>query len=194
MNTQDSHSPEPLPVDVQQDIQVMQNAQVDPNSFALIYERYFKRIYLYCLRHVNNPDEAEDLASQVFIHAFRSLPKYRGGVVSAWLFRIAYGTVANHYRKSRPEVSFEDKAPEIAADLPEPLERMVRAEAHDRLRGLIAQLSPEDRELLALKLDAGLSSGEIGEMMGKSAGAVRIQLHRIIKRLRAQYQQAEEKR
>lgn len=177
---------------VQEDIRVMLAAQADPAHFAIIYERYFQRIYLYCLRQIGNPGEAEDLTSHVFIYAFRSLHNYRGGSVTSWLFRIAYGTVMNYLRATRyREVTFGDSAPEVPADVPEPLDEIMKAETHAVVRKLLDRLTPDERELLSLKMDAGLTSQEIGEILGKSPGAVRTQLHRTIKRLRDLYDQTQ---
>jgi RNA polymerase sigma-70 factor (ECF subfamily) len=173
------------------DVALMLAAQHDPTYFAHVYERYFQRIYLYCLRNVSNTHEAEDLASQVFVQAFRNLRYYRGGSVAAWLFRIAYGTVANYYRQSRSEIAIDEILPEIAGDSAEPLESIMVSEMHQKLRGLIDALSSEDRYLLGLKIEGELSSQEIGELLGKNPGAVRTQLHRIIRRIRDRYQQSE---
>jgi RNA polymerase sigma-70 factor, ECF subfamily len=183
------HTAETASID--EDTALMLAAQQDPAYFARIYERYFQRIYGYCLRNVNNAYEAEDLASQVFIQAFRNISYYRGGSVAAWLFRIAYGTVANYYRQSRPEVAFDDQLPEMAGENTEPLDSIMRSEMHQKLRGLIDTLSVDDRQLLTLKIEGELSSHEIGELLGKNPGAVRTQLHRIIKRIRHLYQQSE---
>lgn len=176
------------------DVGVMVAARQDPKNFALIYERYFRRIYLYCFRHIGNSEEAEDLASLVFVQAFRSLQNYRGGSVSAWLFRIAYGTVANYYRNARSEISIDAKDRDVPADTPDTLENIMQAETHRTIRLLVASLTKEEQEILSLKIDAGLSSQEIGELLNKSAGAVRIQLHRIIKQLRERYRQIEDRR
>lgn len=187
--THSPHTPETASVD--EDTALMLAAQRDPAYFARIYERYFQRIYGYCVRNVNNAYEAEDLASQVFVQAFRNISYYRGGSVAAWLFRIAYGTVANYYRQSRPEVAFDDHLPEMVGENVEPLDNIMRSEIHYTLRGLIDTLPADDRQLLTLKIDGELSSQEIGELLGKNPGAVRTQLHRIIKRIRHLYQQSE---
>jgi len=57
------------------------------------------------------------------------------------------------------------------------------------LSQLVATLPDDQRELLALMLDAELSSQEVGEIVGKSAGAVRVQFHRLLKQLRERYAQ-----
>lgn len=194
MSQEHAHSTTSISEVAIDDVGVMVSAQEDSKYFAVIYERYFRRIYLYCFRHVGNASEAEDLASLVFVQAFRSIKNYRGGSVSAWLFRIAYGTVANYYRSSRSEVSIDAKDREIPADIPEPLERIMQTETHHTIRTLVASLPKDEQEILYLKIDAGLSSQEIGDLLNKSAGAVRIQLHRIIKQLRERYRQIEERR
>ncbi|MBC8099998.1 MAG: sigma-70 family RNA polymerase sigma factor [Armatimonadetes bacterium] len=173
------------------DIALMLAAQHDSAYFARVYERFFQRIYGYCLRSVGNASEAEDLTSQVFIYAFRGIAGYRGGSVAGWLFRIAYGTVVNHYRQSRPLVALDDHLPEIASDALEPLEVVMRSDSHRRLQALIDALPPDERQLLALKIEGELSSHEIGALLGKNPGAVRTQLHRILKRLRQLYTQGE---
>ena len=162
-------------------------ARTDPALFAPIYDHYFPRIYGYCLRRLGTPQEAEDLTSHIFIRVLQNLEGYRGGRVSAWLFRIARNAVANHYRSSRPQVSLDVVEWELPDARPGPGERFVETEAWQTLRTLIDALPEDQRDLLALKLTGELTSEEIGEVVGKSAGAVRVELHRIIKTLRAQY-------
>ncbi|GAB4512561.1 MAG: sigma-70 family RNA polymerase sigma factor [Anaerolineae bacterium] len=179
----------------QEEVSIMRAARADPTHFALIYERYFPRIYAYCLRQIGNAEEAEDMASLVFFQAFKNVQQYRGGSVTAWLFRIAYGTVMNHLRKTRySTVSIEERVPEIASQEPEPLEEIVHAETQEIIRTLINSLSADDQHLLSLKIDAGLNSQEIGELLDLSPNAVRTRLHRIIKRLREQYRQTEKRK
>jgi RNA polymerase sigma-70 factor (ECF subfamily) len=169
------------------EVRIIQAARTDPALFAPIYECYFPRIYGYCLRRLGTPQEAEDLASHVFIRAIQGLESYRGGRVSVWLFRIAHNAVINHYRSRRPQVSLEVIERDLPDARPGPGECLVQIEDWQALRALIDGLPEDQRDLLALKLTGELTSGEIGEMVGKSAGAVRVELHRIIKGLRAQY-------
>src|SRR5690242_143201 len=84
------------PAAADDEARILQRAQQHPAAFAPLYERYFARIYAYCLRRASSPQEAEDLCSQVFTRALTGLHTYRGGSVPAWLFRIAHNVVANH--------------------------------------------------------------------------------------------------
>jgi len=171
------------------DARIIHAARADLTQFAPLYERYFPRIYAYCLRRVEHRHAAEDLTSAIFTRALKGLHEYRDGSVAAWLFRIAHNVVANHYRGRRPQLSLEETDSDLAADHPSLIENILQDEQSRIIRGLVAALPDNQREMLSLKLDGGLTAEEIGAALGKSAGAVRVELHRIIKRLRARYEE-----
>ncbi len=170
----------------QDEIRLMQAARTDLTRFAPLYERYFPRIYAYCLRRVESEETAEDLTSAIFTHALKGIHIYNGGSVAAWLFRIAHNTVANHYRSRRPSVSFERTELDLASDTNEPIHEVMEAEQQLAINDLVQRLPLEQQELLALRIAGGLTAEEVAAVLGKSPGAVRVELHRIIKRLRAQ--------
>ena len=179
----------------QDDARLLERAKSNPADFALLYERYFARIYNYCLRRVDQPEEAEDVTSLVFTRAWAGLAGYRGGSVAAWFFQIAHHAVANHLRLRgrKPQISLEVAVTNGWTDnLIEPddgiLEKIVQLEERQQLAGLIAALPPEQRELLALSIAGGLTAKEVGQVVGKSEGAVWMALHRIVQRLRSEYQ------
>jgi RNA polymerase sigma-70 factor (ECF subfamily) len=161
-------------------------ARHDLDCFAPLYDRYAPRIYLYCLRRVGSAHEAEDLTSLTFTRALGALGDYQGGSVAAWLFTIARNTIIDHYRERRtsrvPLEHVEDVLPD--AHLP-PVEQVIHAERCAHLRALIATFSDDEQELLASSISGELTSKEIGAVMGKRPGAVRMGLHRLLKRLRA---------
>ncbi len=167
----------------------------DLGEFELVYERYFLRVYRYCLRRVRSPQEAEDLTSTIFARALAHRRDYRGGSAAAWLFRIAHNTVVNHVSRPRP-VSLDalgDTAPAPAAGAaPDVLDQIVQQEDRVRLRALLAALPPQEQEILALKLTARLSAREIGQVVGKSEGAVRAAVYRVVQRLRQAWAAGEE--
>lgn len=173
---------------VDDEIQMMFNAQADMRLFEPLYKRYFPRIYLYCLRRVGEAKEAEDLTSQVFTRVLTGLKDYRGGMVAAWIFRIARNTLINYHRTSYVEpVSIEHEEIDIADSEVELLDGIIFAEEQHVLRELVEELPEDQRDLLALKISGGLTSEEIGTVVGKSASAVRVQLHRLMKQLREGY-------
>lgn len=171
-------------------------ARADPALFAPLYARYFPRIYRYCLRRVGDPTEAEDLTSAIFTRTLAGLDGYRGGSFAAWLFQVAHHAVVSH-RRTRDTahatllalVATASRAPNAEE---EAMAQLVAVEQHARLTRVIAALPDEQQELLALKLSGQLTAREIGTVLGKSEGAVRVALHRLIRQLRIAYEHAEE--
>lgn len=170
------------------EISLLYAARNDPACFAPIYDRYFGRVYAFCLRRTGSVQDAEDLTSQVFERAINGLATYRGGLVAAWLFRIARNVVANYYRDGHRRLTV-DLDERLAPGQPEsasPWEHVIHAERLRVVRTLVADLSPAERELLALRLSAGLNSSAIGELLEQKPATIRKRLQRIFKRLRAQ--------
>ncbi len=164
----------------------LERARANPAAFKPIYAEYAPRIYRYCLRRVSSPQEAEDLTSLTFTRALASISSFRGGSFAAWLFRIAHNAVINHLRSRRPTVPLEDVAT-VAEPNEGPLVGLMDAQYREAVAHLVAALPDEQRELLTLKVEGGLSAREIGEVVGKSETAVRMALSRIVQRLRADW-------
>jgi RNA polymerase sigma-70 factor (ECF subfamily) len=168
-----------------------------PLDLQALFEQYGTRVYRYCLHRVDLPREAEDLTSVIFTRAFTHWQTYRGGSLEAWLFRIAHNAVVNYLRDRREAVSLDELGESAdeqwAHPAPDLLEQMVRDEEYARLRRLIGALPDEDQELLALRLDAGLSAKAIGEIVGKREGAVRVAIYRLMQRLRQAWQEDDQK-
>lgn len=169
---------------------LIRQAQRSPADFAPLYEHYFTRVYRYCWRRVHDHQEAEDLTSLIFTRALAKLPTYRGGSFAAWLFQIAHNAVANQRRDRRAQVPLEQVEHIDAANF-----RSETSFNNDEdlvcVARLIAALPEDQRELLSLRIAGELSAKEIGAVLGKSEGAVRVALHRIIQQLRAAYEQTQ---
>lgn len=163
---------------------ILRAALHDLNHFAPLYERYVERIYGYCLRRVASAADAEDLTSLIFTRAMMGLHDYRGGSVAAWLFRIAHNTVVNYYRSRKPQTPLPDEDDIPIKDTP--MDEMLSAEEQRTVRRLVGTLPPEAQDLIWMRMH-GLNSNEIGQIVGKSAGAVRTELYRLFKNLRARF-------
>lgn len=171
------------------EIRILQAAQTDMSQFAPLYERYAPRIYAYCLRRLRNGQEAEDVTSQIFARALGALDAYQGGSVAAYLFRIAHNAVISHIRRRRPQITLDEMEDDLSAESDDLIESISAGEARGRIRQFVRALSEDEQQLLGLKVTAGLTAEEVGAVLGKSAGAVRVEYHRIIKRLRTFYEQ-----
>jgi len=162
-------------------------AKRDPSAFSELYEHYVERIYSYVYHRVTNAHDAEDLTSRVFFRALSHIASYdeRGVPFAAWLYRIAHNLVANFHRdrSRRPVIALDDLVLTGAVkDRPENLTE--KQSDGDFLIELIHELDPSRQELLVLKFTEGLSNLEIGQIMGRSEGAIKSLYHRTLLQLR----------
>jgi len=166
-------------------------AQAHPSAFALLYQRYLPRVYHYVRARLETDDDAADLTQQIFLQALDALPSYqpRGAPFVAWLFQIARHAVIDRHRRRKNVLSWD--ALPVAFHTPTGYQdldaRLVHQERLARLKTLLAELDPLQRELLALRFAAGLSAPQIALVVGKRPAAVKKQLSRLLQTLKEQY-------
>ncbi len=164
-------------------------ARGDRDAFGLLYERYIDRIFNYVYYRTGNLHDAEDLTARVFQRAMNHIHNYtdRGLPFSAWLYRIAHNLVANWHRdRSRRQEIPLNELPVVPSKDDRPETTLVRSQEQDSLLRMIRQLPPERQTLLILKFVENLSNAEIGQIMGRSEGAVKSLYHRTLLALRDQ--------
>ena len=130
---------------------------------------------------------ADDVAQEVCIAVLTALPRYRdmGRPFASFVFGIASHKVADAVRSAtRSAVPTED-LPDSPDERPGPEEMAVAGIEAQRARDLLARLPGNLRELLVLRVVSGLTAEETGNVLGMSAGAVRVAQHRALARLRA---------
>jgi RNA polymerase sigma-70 factor (ECF subfamily) len=166
-------------------------AKSDPRAFAPLYARYFDPVYRYCYRRLGHPEAAADATAQVFTKALAALPGYREDAPSfrSWLFAIAHNVITDDLRARRPVATMADAAHVEASD-PSPEEAALASETGCMVQTLLAQLPPDQRHILELRL-AGLTGPEIAAALGRSLGAVKIAQVRAFARLRTSLDPAE---
>ena len=161
----------------------------DRDAFGELYARYVDRIFNYVYYRTGNTHDAEDLTARVFKRAMNHIHNYtdRGVPFSAWLYRIAHNLVANWHRdrSRKQEIPITD-IPVLPAKGDHPETKLVRTEEQDALLRLIRKLPPERQQLLILKFVENLSNAEIGQIMGRSEGAIKSLYHRTLLALRDQ--------
>lgn len=174
-------------LEVNEDDILVSASRGDREAFGALYERYVERIYNYVYYRTGNLHDAEDLTARVFQRAMNHIHNYtdRGVPFSAWLYRIAHNLVANWHRdrSRRQEIPLSD-VPVIPSKDERPEANLVRSQEQDSLMRLIRQLPSERQTLLILKFVEDLSNAEIGQIMGRSEGAVKSLYHRTLLALR----------
>jgi RNA polymerase sigma-70 factor (ECF subfamily) len=170
-------------------------SQGNQEAFGALYERYVDRIYNYIYYRTGNQFDAEDLTARVFFRAMRHIENYtdRGLPISAWLYRIAHNLVANWHRDNsrRKEVPL-DEILLVRPDGEHPEWALLQSEEQERLLRVIRHLPPERQQLLILKFVQHLSNAEIGEVMGRTEGAVKSLYHRTLLSLRDEFDKIQE--
>jgi RNA polymerase sigma factor (sigma-70 family) len=148
--------------------------------FRTLYTDNFSRIVGYALRRTGTPEDAADVAAEVFLVAWRRLDDVPDGEETRlWLYGTARRVLANHHRGARRRSALRDV---LAAELRD-------AVAHDPppsdtgpLRAAWQRLRPEDRDVLGLVTWEGLSTDELANVLGCSGGAAKLRLHRARRR------------
>lgn len=152
--------------------------------FTKFYDANVKRIYRYVYFRVGrNRDVAEDLTSEIFMKALEHFEDYDPKISeSAWIYRIAHNKVLNHWRDCKATVDVNDGAVEAEIG---GIDHRERLNEQMDIAALLAKLTPEERELVTLKYLSGYKYSIMGEVLGKSADAVKIATHRAMQKLKA---------
>jgi RNA polymerase sigma-70 factor (ECF subfamily) len=162
-----------------------------PAAVELLIERIRPMVVRYCRARLGalagHYHAADDVAQEVCIALLCALPRYQeiGRPFAAFVFGIASHKIADALRSAgRLAIPTED-LPDCPDDRPGPEDAVVASLEAERARALLRRLPVHQRELLALRLMAGLSAEETGDALGMSPGAVRVAQHRALARLRA---------
>ncbi len=157
----------------------------DGAAFAALYDVFAPRVYRFFRFRVPAADAAEDLTQRVFLKMIEQLPKYesRGIPFAAWIFRVARNAWIDEDRTTHPSVPIEDIA-ESASETDSPELLAIASGESEMLRGAIVSLPADQREVIACRFFAGLTSRETAAQMGRSEGSVRVIQHRALAALR----------
>jgi RNA polymerase sigma-70 factor (ECF subfamily) len=169
---------------------LIERARLDPQAFAALYDRYVQRIYHYALRRSGDYAMAEDITSATFEKALEHLRKYgwKGESYLAWLYRIAYQQMIQHFRRNHRYVSLP---PEQSADINVEGQTQDNLDRQALLRAYY-KLSPEDQEVLALRMFDRLTGAQAAEVLNCSPQNIYMRLHRALERLRRQLETVQE--
>jgi len=182
-----------------EDSELVRKAQAgDTRAFDSLVSKHRGKIYAMIVNMVKNEADAWDLAQEVFIKAWRALPKFEGKArFSTWLFRISHNVVYDWTRKRKIQGDgelndetldlgkLETSAPTAPHHSARPDQAMERKELRNRLESAIAQLSTEHREVILLREVQGLDYKEIAKVTENSTGTVMSRLHYARKKLQA---------
>jgi RNA polymerase sigma-70 factor (ECF subfamily) len=153
----------------------------DKQAIGELYRVHVDVIYRYIWARVRDDSLAEDLTAQVFLKALEGLPTYEpsGKPFVAWLYRIAYARIVDHWRKleRRVEVPLEETLPSRE---PRP-EDLLEFEA-DWIMAmeLLAQLTDDQQDVVILRFIGEMSLADVAQTVGKTVGATKALQYRAL--------------
>lgn len=167
----------------------------DLKAFEELVIIYQDRVYSHCQHLSGNPDDAQDLAQDVFVRAFKGIGSFRNDAdFGTWLHRIAVNLWINFSSRNKKIVAFSLDEPlptregevsrELAADDESPQEKVERSEFNAMVGGALNRLSPEYRTVLVLREMEGYNYDEIAALLDCSLGTVKSRINRGRKALK----------
>lgn len=168
----------------------------DQHAFAHLVAKYQTPVYNLVLRTVQHAHDAMDLTQETFVRAWRGLPQFRAQAqFSTWLYRLASNVCIDFLRAQQhrsvvclSEMGEEGQTWEMPDPAPGPESSLLRQEHAQQLRRALAQLRPEQRQILTLRAMQGLSYQQIAQVLGLREGTVKSRLARAREQLRVKMQ------
>jgi RNA polymerase sigma-70 factor (ECF subfamily) len=159
----------------------------EQRDFDGLFRAHYPEIVRYLSVRLGSREEAADLASEVFLEAFKRVPglRWRGKPVLAWLYRVAANMAADSVRKRSREVLASEPAASVA--IPDPTEGIPDREA---LARALQSLPPDYQLVVHLRLVEGYSFAEVARLTGKSVGSCQMLMLRSSRRLKTSLEQA----
>lgn len=158
----------------------------DGAALDALVSRHHASVYAVAYRVLGDPDAAEDAAQDAFVKAIGALDTFRSDAsFKTWLLRIAANTATSAGRSltRRREVALDPTAEWLESGSSPERDAVVRTEA-ERVEAALAELPEKQRLAVSLRLHEEMTHREIAHVLGSSEGAVRVNYHLGIKRLR----------
>ena len=166
----------------------VKNGNMD--SLIPLFDKYQVRIYNFFLRYTHDKEASEDLTQNVFSRII-SYRKSYNEVYSfkTWIYQIARNVHIDHYSKNQHFASDYVQAEDTVSESRDAIEEMEKQEKEQTLKDALGFLSMDYREIIELSRFQDLKYEDISKITGNSVGAVRVKVHRAIKKLKEVYLQ-----
>ncbi len=156
-------------------------------SYALLYDRYFDKIYKFIYFRTHHMQNAEDLVGQTFLKGYEKLLSFDSskGSFSSWIYKIAYNNLVDFWRLSKNKTEVDLLWAEHVSDSTDIEEGVDLLILSENVKKIIENLPDIEKRLLTMRVWDELPYSEISVILNKSEAALKMQFSRIIAKLRS---------
>lgn len=161
-------------------------ANGDVEAFRALFDAYAPRVKSYMLRQGADPATAEELAQETLLAVWRKAALYSDekGSATTWIFTIARNLRIDRLRKEVVWQPLPENNEERASDDPAPDEEVSERERAERVRAMLAELPPDQSEVVNLAFLEGLSHSDIAKRLGLPLGTVKSRMRLAYQKIR----------
>jgi RNA polymerase sigma-70 factor (ECF subfamily) len=165
---------------------VISKSQQNPKEFRVLYEKYYRPIFLFILHRIGDKDLSADVCSQVFLKALMNISRYKikGLPFSAWLYRIASNECNDYFRRNKRArmVILEEST---AGNLFEVMfEHEAKEELLSRLPIAMQRLKEDELQLIELRFLENRPFKEVAEILNISENYAKVRTYRILDKMK----------
>ncbi len=156
-------------------------------AFSDFVDRYKDLVFTLSIRMLGNREEAEEVAQDIFIKIYKSLPKFKGdSKISTWIYRITYNSCLDRIKimkRQRMHDTMDDMNQIAYVEMDTALDKMVREERQELIGRCLSKLSAEDAGILTLFYFEEKNLQEMEETTNLSVNTLKVRLYRARKKL-----------
>ncbi|MCU1370674.1 MAG: polymerase sigma-70 factor [Ilumatobacteraceae bacterium] len=159
----------------------------DEDAWEAVYRRVYRGLFAYSRRRVPDDHAADDVVAEVMARAIAGADRFAPDDpgIDGWLFGICRNVLQERWRSQQRDARWADIGPSLVpVDDDGPLDQVLHHEERTRLVTAFARLKPEERDVLELRVAAGLDADAVAGVLGKRPGTVRMAQARALTRLR----------
>lgn len=170
--------------DLRLELQQVNAAKANPARFDVLYDKYYKPVFVFVYRRTGDEELAADITSQVFLKALINIQKYeyKGVPFSAWLFRIAFNEINMYFRKNNADrvVSLEQSS--VKAMITEVQDD--NSDAEKRMMTALSKMEEPEIQLIELRFFEKRSFAEVGNIIGVTENNAKVKVYRILDKIK----------
>jgi len=170
--------------DLRLELQQVNAAKANPARFDVLYDKYYKPIFVFVYRRTGDEELAADITSQVFLKALINIQKYeyKGVPFSAWLFRIAFNEINMYFRKNNADRVVSLEQSNVQAMITEVQDD--HRDAEKRMMAALSRMDEPEIQLIELRFFEKRSFAEVGNIIGVTENNAKVKVYRILDKIK----------